>query len=126
MHFIKKYPKSPWIERAIKLNREVEDALVDHEIYVARFYLRHDDRRAATVRLDGIQNNYPKSTRVPDALFLRAITFLEMDQVDDARKVFKEIVDNYPEHYQSPRAKDYLKYLDQRGKQPEKRGGDGQ
>jgi outer membrane protein assembly factor BamD len=125
MYFIKKYPKSPWLERAVKLNREVEDALVDHEIYVADFYLRHDDRRAATVRLDGIQDTYPESTRVPDALFLRAITFLEMDQIDDARTVLAEIVAQYPEHYQSPRAKDYLKYLDQKGK-PENRGGDGQ
>jgi outer membrane protein assembly factor BamD len=123
--FIERYPKSPWRERAITLNQKVEDALVDHEIYVALFYLRHDDRRAATVRLDGIQNAYPKSNKVPDALFLRAITFLEMNQVDDARKVFSEIIRAYPHHHQSLRARDYLAHLEQ-GNVREKRGGDGQ
>lgn len=123
-HFLESYPLSPWRERAMALYQEVEDALVQHEIYVAKFYLRHDDRRAAAARLEGIQNNFTKSKLVPDALFLQAITFLEINEIKDARRVFNEIITQYPDHYQSPRAKDYLKYLEQHGK-GENRGQDG-
>ncbi len=122
--FLNAYPESPWREAAIKLLNAVEDALVRHEIYVAEFYLRRNDRRAAVVRLEGIQNDFPSSSLVPDAMFLQAITFLELNEIENAEMTFNSIITLFPNHYQSPRAKDYLQYMGPKQPGP-KRGGDG-
>lgn len=123
-YFLNTYPRSPLRERAEEHLSEVVDALVRHEMYVAEFYLSRDDRRAAAVRLEGIRASFPESSLVPDAMFLQAITLLEMNQTDEARRVFGEIIAHYPDHHQSLRAKDYLLHLDRRA-EGGKRGGNG-
>jgi len=122
--FLRVYQSSSHRESAIEILSEVVDALVRHEIYVARFYLRRDDRRAAAVRLEKVRVNFAESTLVPDAMFLQSMIYLKMDKVADAKKVLNEIITYYPKHYQSQRAKEYLYYLGtiyQNGK----RGSDG-
>jgi outer membrane protein assembly factor BamD len=119
--FIKTYPESEWQGDARYQLSEVVDALVRHEIYVAEFYLSRDDKIAAAVRLEKVRVNFQESTLVPDAMFLQAVTYLELNKQKEAMRVLGEIVTYYPSHYQSLRAKDYLQHL-QRAK---KRGGDG-
>ncbi len=109
--YLKSYPQSPWREKATDLLKEVVNALVRHEMYVAKFYLKRKQRKAAAVRLEGIWIHFPGSSLVPDAMFLQAKTFLEMDRVDEATRVFKEIIARYPDHHQSLRARDYLRHL---------------
>ena len=123
--FLDTYPESPWQKRAEELLREVEDALVQHEIYVANFYISRDDRNAAAVRLEGIRSLYPESTLIPDAMFMQALTFLEMNELDKARRVLNEITIHYPSHYQSRRAEEYLRRIGE-NKAGGKRGDDGQ
>lgn len=122
--FLKNYPGSPWRERASKLLSEVVDALVRHEMYVAEFYLSRDDRRAAAVRLEKVRVSFPESSLVPDAMFLQAITYLEMNDIVQARRVFDEIITHFPDHHQSHRARDYLDHLDRKTRSG-KRGGNG-
>jgi outer membrane protein assembly factor BamD len=122
--FLKTYKESPWRERAGEILREVVDALVEHEIYVAEFYLSRDDRQAAAVRLENVRVNFQESSLVPDAMFLQAITYLELSKNKEARRVFGEIITYYPKHHQSLRARDYLKHLDTR-EGSERRGRDG-
>ena len=113
--YITSFPQSTFIEAAREYLRKVEDALVRHELYVAKFYLSRGNRRAATVRLEGIPSAFPQSQLVPDAMFLRATTLLRMKKIDTAREVFHTIITMYPEHYQARRAKDYLTHLDETG-----------
>jgi outer membrane protein assembly factor BamD len=122
--FLETYPRSEWRERAAEMLSEVVDALVRHEMYVAEFYLSRDDRRAAAVRLEGIRNHFPESTLVPDAMFMQALTFIEMDDVAEARRVFEEMITHFPDHHQSKRAGVYLKHLDAK-REGAKRGDDG-
>lgn len=123
--FLATYPESSWRGRAEELLLEVEDALVRHEIYVAKFYISRDDRNAAAVRLEGIRSLYPESSLIPDAMFMQALTFLEMNELDKARHVLNEITTHYPSHYQSRRAKEYLRYIGGTGAGA-KRGNNGQ
>ncbi len=123
-NFLKSYPESPWRERALEILSEVVDALVRHEIYVAEFYLSRDDRLAAVVRLENVRVNFEESSLVPDAMFLQAETYLEMNKRKEAREVFEEIIQFYPDHHQSLRAKAYLDHMDARFER-ERRGGDG-
>jgi outer membrane protein assembly factor BamD len=119
--FLQTYPKSQWRDEAEVLLRDVVDALVRHEIYVAKFYLARDDKVAAAVRLEKVRENFKESTLVPDAMFLQAMTYLELDKIEEATRVLGEIITYYPTHYQSLMAKDYLNHL---GK-GRKRGTDG-
>lgn len=113
--FLRTYPESRYRERAGEELVRVVDALVRHEMYVARFYLSRDLRKAASVRLEGIWVSFPESTLVPDAMFLQATTFLEMGEPGEARRIFEEIARRYPEHYQTKRAKDYLAHMEAEG-----------
>ena len=119
--FIKTYPESEWQDEAQALLSEVVDALVRHEIYVAKFYLSQDDKVAAAVRLEKVRVNFQESTLVPDAMFLQAMTYLELNKTKEAKRVLGEIITYYPSHYQSLRAKDYLKHLER----AKRRGSDG-
>jgi outer membrane protein assembly factor BamD len=122
--FLRTYPETPWSARAAELLSEVEDALVQHEIYVAGFYLSRDDRRAAVVRLEGVREHFPESNLVPEAMLMQATVFLEMDDIAEARRVFQDIVTHFPGHHEGRRAEDYLEHLDAKhGSQ--KRGGNG-
>jgi outer membrane protein assembly factor BamD len=111
--FLKTYPASVWRERASEYLVEVVDALVRHELYVAQFYLSRDLRKAASVRLEGIWVSFPESSLVPDAMFLQATTFLEMGEPGEAKRIFAEIARRYPGHYQTKRATDYLRHLEE-------------
>jgi outer membrane protein assembly factor BamD len=113
--FLRTYPDSRFRESASEQLIMVVDALVRHEMYVAEFYLKRDLRKAASVRLEGIWVSFPESTLVPDAMFLQATTFLEMGENEEARRIFEEITRRYPDHYQTKRAKDYLRHMEVRG-----------
>lgn len=110
-HFVRTYPRSEHVERAEEILAEVVDALVRHEMYVAEFYLSRDQKNAAAVRLEVIPKKFPDSSLVPDAMFLQAKVYLEMDRRYDAERVFREIIERFPDHHQSLRAKDYLEDL---------------
>ncbi|HUT78702.1 MAG TPA: outer membrane protein assembly factor BamD [Polyangia bacterium] len=122
--FLEAYPRSPYRERATGLLAEVVNALVRHEIYVAEFYRSRDQLKAAAVRLEGVRTSFPDASLVPDAMFLQAWTYLELDRLDAARRVLGEIIQFYPEHYQAKRAKDTLEHLDAKHGD-ENRGSDG-
>ncbi|MBN2804139.1 MAG: outer membrane protein assembly factor BamD [Deltaproteobacteria bacterium] len=107
--FIKRYPDSEYVKEAKELYTEVEDALVQHEMYVASFYLKREKRKAAAVRLESIGKQFPGSDLVPDAMFLQAITLLEMGKKEDALMLFGYIKTLYPGHPQAMRAKKYLR-----------------
>ena len=109
--FLLTYPKSKWRGDAEKRLREVVDALVRHEMYVAKFYLGKDDKIAAAVRLEKVRDNFEESSLVPDAMFMQAMTYLELNKPKEAKRVLGEIITYYPTHYQTLRAKAYLKHL---------------
>ena len=112
--FLERYPKSKWQDKAKALLSDVVDALVEHEMYVAKFYLSRDDRLAAAVRLEKIRVNFAESRKVPDAMFLQAMTYLKLNRNPDAERVLREIVSYYPNHYQSKRAQEYLAILNRK------------
>jgi outer membrane protein assembly factor BamD len=110
-HFIRTYPRSEHVERAEETLALVVDALVQHEMYVAEFYLSRDQKNAAAVRLEVIPRKFPDSSLVPDAMFLQAKVYLEMDRPADATRVFREIIERFPDHHQALRARAYLEDL---------------
>src|SRR6476659_7902720 len=87
--FRKRFPDSPYAKRAGQLRKEVLQRLVDHEVYVARFYLRGDHPRAAAMRIESALKRYPGSGREPELLFTLGETYLHMNDPLRAKETFQ-------------------------------------
>ena len=82
--FRRKFPDSKYQKAVEPFRKEVLQRLVDHEVYVARFYLGRDHPKAAALRLEGALRRYPGSGREPELLFALGETYLKMG--DPARQ----------------------------------------
>lgn len=107
-YFLRGYKDSKYIPKAQKLYEDVEGALIRHEMYVAAFYLRRDKKKAAAVRLESVERQFPNSPVIPDAMFLKAITLLNMGKKDEAIHTFRTIIAMWENDPQAKRAKRYL------------------
>ena len=54
---------------------------------------------------------YPKGNKVASALLKQAFAFLKLDDKDNARLIFKELVRKYPESAEAKIAKEKLTQL---------------
>jgi outer membrane protein assembly factor BamD len=120
--FRKKFPDSQYLKRAAELRKEVLQRLVDHEVYVARFYLRGDHPKAAAMRLEGAIKRYPGSGREPELLFALGETYLHMGDPLRAKETFQRVVADYRKADQARRAELYLEFIQRRyGDNPQPR-----
>jgi outer membrane protein assembly factor BamD len=120
--FRKKFPDSPYVKKAADLRKQVLQRLVDHEVYVARFYLRGDHPKAAAMRLEGAIKRYPGSGREPELLFALGETYLHMNDPLRAKETFQRVIDEYASAAQARRAELYLEFIHSRyGDNPQPR-----
>ena len=112
--FRKKFPTSPYMSKAAEIRREVLKRLVDHEVYVARFYLKSDHPKAAAMRLEGAIKRYPGSGREPELLFSLGETYLRMCDPQRAKDTFARVVAEHGGAPQARRSELYLDHIAQR------------
>jgi outer membrane protein assembly factor BamD len=112
--FARKYPDSTYFKQAEDLRRQVLQRLVDHEVYVARFYLRTDHPKAAALRLEAALRRYPGSGREPELLFALGETYLHLKDPPRAKETFQRIVAEYPRAQDARRAELYLEFIAKR------------
>ncbi len=117
--FHKRFPNSPYQKKIDPMRKEVLKRLVDHEVYVARFYLKGDHPRAAALRLEGAIKRYPGSGREPELLTSLGETYLHMNDPLRAKETFARVVTEYHDAREARRAELYLEYIAQHyGSQP--------
>lgn len=109
--FLRQYPESGYIEEANDMVTDCYDRLARHEMYVARFYLRRGKHKAAISRTRYVEKRYSKSKLVPEAMFVRGETFIDMEEVDEARLTFSSLIKQHPESSEAEQAREYLKHL---------------
>ena len=109
--FIDKYPESKYAKEAAKQRREVIRRLVEHEVYVARFYLDQGHPRAAILRLTGAIEKFPDSEREAELLLTLGETHLEMGNASSAKATFEKVREAYKGEAQARRAEVYLNYI---------------
>ena len=112
--FRKKFPASPYMKQAEQIRKEVLKRLVDHEVYVARFYLKADHPKAAAGRLEGAIKRYPGSGREPELLYSLGETYLHMCEPLRAKETFQRVVAEYANAPQARRSELYLEHITQR------------
>jgi outer membrane protein assembly factor BamD len=112
--FLKKFPDSSYAKKAQELRKEVLKRLVDHEVYVARFYLKGDHPKAAAMRLEGAIARYPGSGREPELLVSLGETYLHMDDPQRAKETFARVVAEFSDAPQARRSELYIEYITRR------------
>jgi outer membrane protein assembly factor BamD len=112
--FLKKFPDSPYAKQAQTLRKEVLKRLVDHEVYVARFYLKGDHPKAAAMRIEAAIARYPGSGREPELLVSLGETYLHMGDPLRAKETFARVVAEYAQAPQARRSELYIEYITRR------------
>ncbi|MEO8798429.1 MAG: outer membrane protein assembly factor BamD [Polyangiaceae bacterium] len=136
--FLHDYPAARQSPHICDLLEDVTIRLVQHEMYVARFYLNKNNFDAAVLRLQYALRNYVNEQRctkspsrlpagiparpqeavpdtifglAPDALLLLGETFLKMHRYIDAKTTFDALVLRFPESGLVVPARNYLDVL---------------
>jgi outer membrane protein assembly factor BamD len=112
--FRKRHPDSKYQKDAEPLRKEVLKRLVDHEVYIARFYLGRDHTKAAARRLEGAIKRYPGSGREPELLFALGQTYLQMGDPARSKDSFTRVVSEFPAAPQARRSELYLEFIHKR------------
>jgi outer membrane protein assembly factor BamD len=114
LEFRKRFPESPYNKKVDVMRKEVLKRLVDHEVYVARFYLQNDHPKAAALRIEWAIKRYPGSGREPELLYSLGETYLHMDDPLRAKETFARVVTDYASAPQARRCELYLEYISKR------------
>jgi outer membrane protein assembly factor BamD len=94
----KRFPQSEYVTDAQKRMMYLRNILAQHEVHVARYYMRRGAFVAAANRARYVVENYGRSPAVPDALVImaKAYRILELNELsEDALRVLQT---NFPTH----------------------------
>lgn len=110
-HFLDRFPEEERAEDARRRLAEVKDRLAAHELYVARFYMRRSQRQpeAALQRTDDLLRRYPRSTAVPEALFLGVRAALLLDDGAGALERLRLLREEHAETPWGRQAEEYMR-----------------
>ena len=109
-----KYPDSPYLKQAKEYRREVLRRLIEHEVYVARFYLDRGHPKAAILRLEGALRRYPDSGQEGELMIALGETNLDLGKPARAKEVFERVVSEFGNDLQKKRAELFLDFIKQR------------
>jgi len=109
-----KYPDSPYIKQAKDSRREVLRRLIEHEVYVARFYLERGHPKAAILRIQSAIRRYPDSGREGELMLTLGETHLEMGNPASAKQVFQQVVGGGGTALEIKRAELFLGFIRRR------------
>lgn len=109
--YFDRYTGSVTEPHAKHLREEVLRRLLEHELYVARFYLERDKPEAAIGRLEAAHDRYAGVGLDSEVLFLLGMTYLRMEEVELARSTFGELQMQHPQHHHGKQARIYLQYI---------------
>lgn len=110
-YFADHYPDSELVVHANELREDVQRRLLEHELYVAEFYLERDRPYAAVGRLEAAHLRYPGAGFDAEILFMLGLTYLRMDEVELARSTFSKLQAKHPDHHHGKQARIYLNHI---------------
>lgn len=110
--FLREFPDSEHVEEARQIERQVLALLARHELFVAAYYLQRDRPEATLTRLRTLLDEFEGSGVEPEAMILLGRTHLRMGEVGEARRVFGELIDRFPDSGYATQARNYLRAID--------------
>ena len=111
---IDRFPNSKYLKQAREHRREVLRRLIDHEVFVARFYLTRGHPKGAIVRIKEALRRYPDSGRDAELLLTLGETQLEMGQPATAKQTFLRVTPDNASIVEVKRAELFLDFIRRR------------
>ncbi len=111
---IDRFPDSKYLKQAREYRRAVMGRLIDHEVFVARFYLDRGHPKGATLRIKEALRRYPDSGRDAELLLTLGETQLEMGQPATAKQTFQRITLDNASIVEVKRAELFLDFIKRR------------
>ncbi len=112
--FLDKYPDSKYVDDVKKLRRDVIARLIEHEVYVARFYLDTGHSKAAILRLESALQRLPRVGARGRAAAGAGADPPRDGQRPAARDTFSRVVQEFGTALQARRAQLYLEFIRKR------------
>ncbi len=114
-HLRRKYPQDPLVADAEAHIHTLRRRLAEHEMSVARFYYRKGAYHAAIGRLLNLIQVHPTAPDLDVALYLLAASYRAEENFAKAQRVFRMIVDRFPESTYVSRSRAQLRQLPETG-----------
>ncbi|HAF02122.1 MAG TPA: outer membrane protein assembly factor BamD [Methylophilaceae bacterium] len=93
-----RYPKSKYFKDATQRMVYIVNALAQHELHVARYYMQRTAYVAALNRAKYVIEYYPNSTGVEEALVIMVSAYDNMEMEDFKNDTLRILKTNYPEN----------------------------
>lgn len=110
--FMDTYPNTEYAEEIAQKLRAVRQRLADHEFYVATFYLKRDEPRAAAMRFEQLLERYPGLGFDQESLFLLGKSYLMLNDVAKAVETWDTLIAQFPKHALARTADAYINRYD--------------
>jgi outer membrane protein assembly factor BamD len=94
--FVKQYAKSELLDEAKKVTDDCKRRLVQHELYVARFYAKREKWNAVASRVEGLVASYEGIPLTGDAASLLNDAYAHLNAPTKAKEALKKIIDRFP------------------------------
>lgn len=108
----KKYPESPYTMAVGDKIEILRKRLADHEMYVARFYFRHNEYWSSADRLIGALKLYMDTGIEEEARFYLGRNYLLLEKPALAKAQFEGIEKKYPKGKFTRRYRYYIKFAE--------------
>jgi outer membrane protein assembly factor BamD len=108
---IQQHPTSPYSELAREQLERCRETLADHELLIAEYYAKHDNRKAAETRLLDLTNRFVDTDVAGAALFQLGELYRDTQQPDKAILAFAAVKYYHPDHEVAKRAQQELEQL---------------
>ncbi|MCB9729825.1 MAG: outer membrane protein assembly factor BamD [Deltaproteobacteria bacterium] len=94
--FLRTFPTSRYAPEARRMLIDARKMLLEHELYVARYYEKRQKWRATAWRLDGALRTYPELAGTPDIVWRMARAYQRADEDADAARAYAMYLERFP------------------------------
>ncbi len=107
--YVERFPEDANVAKAKEHVRDCRRMLADHELYVARFYLRNERPASARGRLEDVVAKYEElPDRWSEAALLLIRAYVDLDMDAEARALAERLVKAHPDRPEADDARDVL------------------
>ena len=93
---VRDYPESRYAADALAKIDVCRGRLAQKELWVAAYYINQGNPGAARQRLEKVVKEYPRTLVIPEALFRLGEVYSGDGRVEDSRRIFRQLADEYP------------------------------
>jgi len=115
---IQQHPDSPYAQLARDRLQSTRETLAQHELEIARYYVRYDNMKAAETRLLDLVNRFNDTDVAGSALLELGEIYRKTDQNDRAVLAFASVTYHHPDHEAARQAEQALADLAAEGERP--------